>query len=552
VEGTVLGGRYSIIEKIGEGGMAQVYKAQCTLLDRTVAVKVLRPQYASDEEFVARFLREAQAAARLSHPNVVNVYDVGKEGDTHYIVMEYVPGQTLKQVIARHAPLAVGQAINIAEQILLALKHAHSRGIIHRDVKPHNILITQDGRVKVTDFGIARAASASGLTETGIVLGSVHYFSPEQAKGQTVGIQSDLYSLGIILYEMLTGRLPFQGDSPIAVALKQIQQEPVPPHKYNSSLPGWLEGIILKAMHKEPQERYSSAEEMLGDLRRWQAVGGDATTVLGTTSAYKPPQKKKPPAPAKKKWLWWLVGIFAVLLTLTTLAFFIPDLLPQVPEVLVPDLAGRTLEEAQQILGEYNLRAAVRGEVYSQDVPVGHVVSQEPAANRKIKINRTVWVTLSKGPEYLSVPDIVGQSLENAQRFLKQAGLKIGNVQEQFSSEAVGIILSQNPPSRTRLARGSTVDVIVSKGEEPELQTVTVPAFVGKHQREVASELSSLGLKLGSVSERPSQVAPGEVIEQSPLPGASVPLGSAVNLVVSIGTGQEKNEEELGYVPGQQ
>lgn len=530
--------------------MAQVYKAQCTLLDRTVAVKVLRPQYASDEEFVARFLREAQAAARLSHPNVVNVYDVGKEGDTHYIVMEYVPGQTLKQVISKHAPLAVGQAVNIAEQILLALKHAHERGIIHRDVKPHNMLITSDGRVKVTDFGIARAASASGLTETGIVLGSVHYFSPEQAKGQTVGIQSDLYSLGIILYEMLTGRLPFEGDSPISIALKQIQEEAAPPHKYNDALPGWLEGVILKAMHKDPQERYSSAEEMLLDLRRWQAVGG-ATTVLGTTTAYRLPEKK--PSPAKKKWLWWLVGSFVAITTLAVLAFFIPDLLPQVPEVLVPDLTGRTLEEAEQILGEYKLKVAVRGEVYSQDVPVNHVVSQEPATNRKIKINRTVWVTLSKGPEYLTVPDIVGQSLENTQRFLQQAGLKLGSVQEQFSSEvAAGIVLSQNPPSRTRLARGSTVDVIVSKGEEPQPQTITVPAFVGKQQREVISELSSLGLKLGSLKERPAQVAPGEVIEQSPLPGATVPFGSAINLVVSSGTGEGTAEEELGYVPGQQ
>ena len=551
MEGTILGGRYRIIEKIGEGGMAQVYRAQCTLLDRTVAVKVLRPQYASDEEFVARFLREAQAAARLSHPNVVNVYDVGKEGDTHYIVMEYVPGQTLKQVILEHAPLAVGQAVNIAEQILLALQHAHGRGIIHRDVKPHNILITSEGRVKVTDFGIARAASASGLTETGIVLGSVHYFSPEQAKGQTVGIQSDLYSLGIILYEMLTGRLPFEGDSPIAIALKQIQQEPCSPHKYNSSLPGWLEGVILKAMHKDPQERYPAAEEMLLDLRRWQAVGADATTVLGAASAYRP-QKKKQTKP-KKKWVWWLVGTFAVLTTLVALAFFIPDLLPQVPEVLVPDLAGRSLQEAERILEESSLRVAIRGEVFSSDVPANHVVSQEPAANRKTKVNRTIWLTLSRGPEYLTVPELVGQSLENAQRFLQQSGLKIGDVQEQYSSTAaVGVVLSQNPPSRTRLARGASVDLIVSRGEEPQPQTVTVPAFVGKQQREVTAELSKLGLSIGSVRERPGQVPPGQVIEQSPLPGATVPVGSSVNLVVSSGTGDAEAEEELGYVPGQQ
>lgn len=551
MEGTVLGGRYKIIEKIGEGGMAQVFKAQCTLLDRTVAVKVLRPQYASDEEFVTRFLREAQAAARLSHPNVVNVYDVGRDGETHYIVMEYVPGQTLKQVVVQHAPLSTGQVVSIAEQILLALRHAHERGLVHRDVKPHNILITTDGRVKVTDFGIARAASGSGITETGIVLGSVHYFSPEQAKGQAVGVQSDLYSLGVLLYEMVTGKLPFEGDTPIAIALKQIQEEPVPPHKHNPQLPGWLEGIILKAMHKDPEARYLSAEEMLQDLRRWQAVGEDATTVLKTVSPYRQEQAKKR-NPKGSRWLKWIAGTFIALFALAALAFMLPELLPQVPEVVVPDLVGLSLEEAEQLLAEQKLKAEVRSQVYSSEIAANHVVSQEPAPNRKIKINRTVWLTVSKGPEYLTVPDLVGQSLENAQRFLRQAGLKVGVVQEQHSNDvAAGVIMSQNPPSRSRLARNSSVDLVVSKGPEPQPQTVTVPAFVGKKQQEAVLELARIGLRLGSVTEREAKVPSGEVIEQSPLPGAEVPMGTVVNLVVSSGTAAEP-EEELGYVPGQQ
>lgn len=548
MEGIILGGRYRIIEKVGEGGMAQVYRAQCTLLDRVVAVKVLRPQYGSDEEFVARFHREAQAAARLSHPNVVNVYDVGKEGETHYIVMEYVNGQTLKEVINQHAPLAAGQAVSIAEQILRALKHAHSRGIIHRDVKPHNILITQDGRVKVTDFGIARAASASGLTETGIVLGSVHYFSPEQARGQAVGVQSDLYSLGVILYEMVTGKLPFQGDSPIAIALKQIQEEPIPPHKLNPQLPGWLEGVILGAMQKESEARYKSAEEMLTELKRWQGVPADATQVLTATQTQRAvPQKQA--APAKKKWLWWLVGSFSVLMALVVLAFLLPDLLPQVPEVIVPDLTGKSLEEAEAILARQKLQATVRGEVYSATVPVNHVVSQEPAANRKIKQNRTIGLIISRGPEYLTVPNLEGQSLENAQRFLQQSGLKIGQVREEYSSSAAGIVISQEPGPRTRLAKGGSVDLVVSLGEEPKKEIVTVPAFIGKGQEEAQAEIASLGLKVGQIREKYSRAPRGQVIEQGPLPGAQVQPGSAVNLVVSIG--ELEAEEEPGNAPGQ-
>lgn len=267
VIGQLLGNRYRILELIGEGGMALVYKAECVLLQRTVAVKILRPQYSSDKEFVTRFRREAQAAASLSHPNVVNIYDVGQDGGVHYIVMELIEGDNLKSLIRKEAPLPVNRALHIALQICEALRHAHDHNIIHRDIKPHNILLTADGRVKVTDFGIARAISAGGFTQTGVVMGSVQYFSPEQAKGQPVGPQSDLYALGCVLYEMLTGEVPFTGESPIAIALKHIQEKPVSVKKLRPGLPPGAVRVIEKALAKDPEERYPSAWSMIIDLR---------------------------------------------------------------------------------------------------------------------------------------------------------------------------------------------------------------------------------------------------------------------------------------------
>ncbi|WP_040948595.1 Stk1 family PASTA domain-containing Ser/Thr kinase, partial [Gorillibacterium massiliense] len=264
--GQTLSGRYEIIEIIGGGGMALVYRARDILLNRIVAVKVLRPQFVHDEEFIQRFRREGQSAAALSHPNIVSIYDVGQRGDIHFIVMEYVEGTTLNDLIKERAPLQVEEAVNIASQICDALDHAHSNQIIHRDIKPHNILIGRNGRVKVTDFGIARAGASSSITQTGSVVGSVHYFSPEHAKGTLAGAKSDLYSLGIVLYQMLTGKLPFSGESPVSVALKHLQENVPEPRKVNPLIPQSVENVILKAMRKNPDNRYQSAREMLADL----------------------------------------------------------------------------------------------------------------------------------------------------------------------------------------------------------------------------------------------------------------------------------------------
>jgi serine/threonine-protein kinase len=266
--GRVLDDRYEIIEKIGGGGMALVYKARCRLLNRFVAIKVLRPEFIEDEEFVKKFRREAQSAASLSHPNIVGIYDVGTENNNYYIVMEYIKGQTLKELIKSKGTLGIEHATNIAIQICYALDHAHKNHIVHRDIKSHNILIREDNSVKVTDFGIARAVSSSTITNTGNVIGSVHYFSPEQARGGYTDEKSDIYSLGVVLYEMVTGRLPFEGDSPIAVALKHIQEEPIPPAKINPRVPKSIEAIILKCMEKEVSRRYNSAAEIINDLRQ--------------------------------------------------------------------------------------------------------------------------------------------------------------------------------------------------------------------------------------------------------------------------------------------
>lgn len=554
--GTVLGQRYRILDRIGGGGMALVYRAEDTALGRPVALKVLRSQFAADPEFVRRFRREAQAAASLSHPNIVSIYDVGQEGEHHYIVMELVEGETLKSRIQRQGPLSVEETTRIGLEILAALEHAHSHKIVHRDIKPHNILLSRDGRVKVTDFGIARAVTTDTVTNTGSILGSAHYFSPEMAKGQGATEQSDLYSLGVVLYEMVTGRVPFQGESPITVALKHVQEEVLPPGVLNPQLPAELEAIILRALAKDPAQRFSSAAEMrqtleqfLEDHRagRTRLVDGDYPTL--DLRAIRQRQHREPalaeadleqdweedgvsrPVARRRRWGLYLLISFAALF-LGGLAYggYVLSRLLEVPEVPVPDVVGRSAQEAEQILRAAGLQMQVKGQEYSTEIPVGHVTRQEYEPGYIKKQGSVVGVWLSLGPRTVTVPDVRRLTRAEAENQLVQVGLRVGAVTEVFAQDVeAGRVAEQSPPPGTQVQEGAVVDLKISRG------TRRVPNLVGRSLGEAPTHLANAGLTLGEVSRVQSPQPKDTVIGQDPKPDAEVPPGTRVNVTVSDG-----------------
>ncbi|NMB45844.1 MAG: Stk1 family PASTA domain-containing Ser/Thr kinase [Firmicutes bacterium] len=578
MEGEILSNRYEIEERIGEGGMALVYRAKDRLLHRWVAVKVLREQYASDEDFVERFRREAQAAASLSHPNVVNIYDVGEVKGTYYIVMEYVRGINLKELIRKEGRLSPEQSVGIALQVAAALGHAHRNHLVHRDIKPHNILITDEGRVKVTDFGIARAASAASLTQTGLVIGSVHYFSPEQARGRITSEQSDIYSLGIVLYEMLTGKVPFTGETPIAVALQQLQ-EPVPsPRKLDPSIPKSLEDAIFKALAKEPQERFRSAEDFIQALQRtgietgvsvawangepgeplgtWEATrmvpaaqSEEATRVHELERGETVSKGKRSRSPKGRR-----TRTFVILFLIAFLGglFWAISYLPQLifpEEVSVPDITGMTLTEARLTLEKRSLKMAVDKEVETLDVPAGRVIRQDPAANRRVKEGRTVWVVVSRGPHLIPVPDVVGLHIEEARKRITEARLTVG-VETPVVEPTVleDYVVSQSPQPETFLAEGLAVDLMVSR-KDADRPLVVVPDLVGQPLEEAKARVRRLGLVIGNVwSDVDQSLAPWEVISQNPRPGEQVPQDSPIDFLFnSWGTGQPAQKPPEGF-----
>lgn len=569
MEGEVLSNRYEIEERIGEGGMALVYRARDRLLHRWVAVKILRDQYASDEDFVERFRREAQAAASLSHPNVVNIYDVGEVQDTYYIVMEYVRGINLKELIRKEGKLTPEQSVGIALQVAAALGHAHRNHLVHRDIKPHNILITEEGRVKVTDFGIARAASTATLTQTGHVIGSVHYFSPEQARGKVTSEQSDIYSLGIVLYEMLTGTVPFTGETPIAVALQQLH-EPVPsPRRLEPGIPESLEEVILKALAKEPKDRFSSAEEFIlalektgietgvsvawangegGDsLGSWDATrmvpsvpGEEVTRVHEVDRGEKVRKSKRSRSPKKRRG-----RVFGILFFIAFLGglFWAVSYLPQLifpAEVSVPDVAGLTVTEGRLALEKQGLKMAVDKEVESLEVPAGRIIRQDPPANRRVKEGRIVWVVVSRGPRLVKVPDVIGLHMDEARKHITQAGLTVGVETPVFEPTVLyDYVVSQSPQPESFLEEGLAVDLMIS-GEDTGRPLVVVPDLQGQPLEEAKARVRRLGLTIGNVwSDTDQSLAPWAVMLQNPGPGERVPQASPVDFVYnSWGTGQ--------------
>ncbi|MFS0858999.1 Stk1 family PASTA domain-containing Ser/Thr kinase [Paenibacillus taichungensis] len=565
--GHQLGGRYEVIERVGGGGMALVYKAQDLLLNRNVAIKVLRQQFVHDEEFIRRFRREAQSAASLSHPNVVSVYDVGQEDDVHYIVMEYVEGKNLNEIIKERAPLQVDEAVRIASQIADALDHAHHNQIIHRDIKPHNILIGRNGRVKVTDFGIARAVTSTTITQTGSVVGSVHYFSPEHAKGIVTGEKSDLYSLGIVLYQMLTGQLPFLGESPISVALKHLQEEFDEPRKFNPLIPQSVENVILKSMRKNPQERYQSAKEMQTDLetclmpeRRNETKIDfpdeddiDQTRVMpaikpeprGVTSTGAIPvmesdqdnNKGKPKTKNWKKPALLISLTVLILIAMVGVVWYVKGMLV-VPDVTVPNVIGQTEEKARQMLQDQGL--VVSDNVireYKEDVDPGIVFDQTRNEGDVVKEGSEVQLSVGAEKELLKMNDLKDKSYDEAVSQLTGLGIKEDQIQrkDEFSNDkSAGTVLSQTPGVNEEYDPAEVQIVLtVSKGSE----TIKMPDLKNLTRSEAEKKLQSAGLILAQVQEEFSYtVDKGKVTQQWPVEaGADVNPGDKITIFISTG-----------------
>ncbi len=541
---SILANRYKIMELIGGGGMADVYKALDTLLDRPVAIKVLRAQFTHDEEFVRKFRREAQAAAKLSHPNIVNIYDVGCEGTVHYIVMECVEGDTLKDHIVRGI-IPVDRAIAIACEIGEALEHAHHNNIVHCDIKPHNILMTRNGNVKVTDFGIARAVSSATMSHTSTIIGSVHYFSPEQAKGEKIGAKADMYSLGVVMYEMLTGVLPFAGETPISIALKHLQEMPRGPRDLNPLIPLALEAVILKAMAKEPQLRFRDMREMIHDLRSLQGfVRDDSTRRLERVDfatqvipqAEQPAPNDAPVKEAKKRMSLRRKGFLLVALLLVLGfaggAFLSYGKFWSSREVTVPDVVGKQVDIARNILLNQNLRVTL-SESYDEKVPAGHVVSQYPEAGSVVKEQRAVTVIISKGSEVTTVPDLKGLNRRDAEARLKSAGLSVGRVDETYSPDLpADTVISQNPRPPAQVSKNTPIDLVINHNAG--VKKITLPDWRGMPLPGVKAQAENLKLKIGKVSEEVNdKYAPGTVIAQNPAGGAEVLEASGVDLVIA-------------------
>lgn len=512
---TILGNRYQIIRKIGDGGMAFVYEAKDKLLNRTVAVKVLRPEFVDDEDFLKKFKREAEAVASLSHPNIVNVYDVGEDGKVHYIVMEYVDGQNLKDIIKNEGTLDEYTALDIAKQIAMALSAAHKKGIVHRDIKPHNILISNEGRVvKVADFGIAKAVSNSTMTNVGNIIGSVHYFSPEQAKGQNVNVTADLYSLGIVLYEMIIGRVPFRGDSPISIALQHINDDLEFTSQEKVNIPQSVRTLIKKLTEKSSEARYQSAEELIEDIdyieknidldfikeydnfatkhidmdkveeninsKDVYELSEDKPKIISNSvpkkerksnSKKKEIKEESPKVRKRLKIAAIILGIILILQLFFVTKFVIGMLggnNNQEQTMTLPDFTNQDLNTVNKQLESLGLHITLKYD-NSDTVEKDHVISQSPVAGADVSEGDTITIVLSKGSEKIQVPSVVGLTLTNAEQVLENNNLKLGNIKYEYSnSYNEGIVLRQDPNSGdANASSGEKVNVVVSKGPEP-------------------------------------------------------------------------------------
>ncbi len=534
--GQILGGRYEIIAKIGSGGMSHVYQARDTILNRIVTVKVLRSELAEDKDFVRRFQVEAQAVASLSHPNIVSIYDVGQENGLPYLVMEYVEGLTLKRIIQKEGPLSPAETVNLGVQVCAALAHAHEKGIIHRDIKSHNILVTPGGRVKVTDFGLARVLSvpSATVTQSGTVMGSVHYLSPEQARGEETGPKSDLYSLGVVLYETVSGRLPFQGDNPVTVALKHVQGPPPALCKDNPAIPQRLEEIIFKALAKDPAQRFQSAREMQRALSEGSLLASDSIAADELTRELHLPGRKRRLRPAA------LVSLVIFLLLLVAgggYAFF--KWYFQSPDVTVPPVTNMSQDQAKSTIVAAGLAQTVQL-IYSDSVASGIVVSQDPVAGYLVKKGQTVRLSVSQGPTIAYLPDVTGSMLADAKITLGNSGFTDVKEVDQATNDPgtpPGTVIAQDPKGDSNVPSKSVITLTVSSS------SLIVPSLAGQTVDEASATLQALGLVLGNPTDESSQDYPtGMITRQDISPGTPVQPGTVINVYRSTGPGPQESD----------
>ena len=579
---TLFDGRYRILRKLGSGGMANVYLAEDEELGRRVAIKILNDRYAEDDLFIERFRREAKSAAGLSHPNIVSIYDRGEAEGTYYIAMEVIEGRSLKELIMTRGALPIGTAVAYAKQLLEALRFAHRHGIIHRDIKPHNVLVSTDQhakanepRLKVTDFGIARHGP-SQMTEAGSIMGTAQYLSPEQARGAPVTAASDLYSAGIVLYEMLTGKVPFSGDSAIEIAMKHVNDLPTPPSSLRPEIPPELDQIVLRALAKDPADRYQTAEEFIEDLERVEAglpisratstaatallagaagglVAGESTELLSELLSETPTRVVAPPPPPstprrppdyppaspydepprkRRRWVPWL--LVALLIAAAALAGWwaynqIQDQLEESAPVGVPLVEGLREQQAVEQIESVGLEADVE-EQPSTEVERGIVIEQSPKEGTQVSKGSTVTITVSSGPKQVEVPSLVGLDYEDAVDALNELGLKASRL-EVFSQKPVGQVTGQDPKTGVIVDEGSEVEVRVSKG----VQSIAVPDVLGQTESSARAELEAAGFEV-SVTEAPDDDTPqGLVAAQSPSAGTEAPRKSTVQITISTG-----------------
>lgn len=563
--GKILNGRYEIIELIGRGGMAYVYKARDLKLNRFVAVKILREEYTENEQFIKKFDRESQSAAGLSDPNIVSVYDVGVDGDVYFIVMEYVDGITLKQYLIKKGRLDYEEATNFIIDVAEALQCAHEHGIIHRDIKPQNIMLTADMTPKVTDFGIARAITSSTITMTNQTMGSVHYISPEQARGGFVDERSDLYSLGIMYYELLTGELPFDEENTVSIAIKHIQEDIIPPKTILPEIPQSVSDVVVRLCQKRPDDRYQDCEELIADLDQImlnasvdlngspnngglisddslfqvepEDTAGDAADETGIDDLRK---KKK----RKRVLIGLLVAALAIAGIVAGYRAFSAS-----RKVTVPDVSGMTKSQAKTAVEAVGLTLEVESTEYSDTVDRGKIISQSPKANAMSREGRTVKVVISKGSESVQVPNVVGMTENEAVSALEKANLQVAEIKREYNdSYSSGVVYNASPSAGSAVDKNSKVTLYVSKGKE----TVSVPGLVGLTQNDAESRIKANGFTVGTVTQQYSDsYASGVVMSQSPSEGTQIEKGTTINFVVSKGVdpnssaakGSSKNDD---------